>query len=140
MTRLDPYGTQTRREMQMPSQESRVDIVQAARTNHAFRREVITGIHEQVVLMTIPAGGEIGDEVHPDTDQVLVFVEGEAEARLGEETIRVGATDLVFVRGGTRHNFVNVGDRPLRLYTIYAPPHHPPGTIHLTKEEADAAE
>ncbi len=79
-------------------------------------------------------------EVHPDTDQVLVFVEGEAEARLGEETTSVGATDLVFVRAGTRHNFVNIGGRALRLYTIYAPPHHPPGTIHHTKEEADAAE
>ncbi len=124
----------------MPKQESRVDIVQAARTNEAFRREVITGAHEQVVVMTIPTGGEIGLEVHPDTDQVLVFVEGEAEARLGEETTSVGATDLVFVRAGTRHNFVNIGGRALRLYTIYAPPHHPPGTIHHTKEEADAAE
>jgi mannose-6-phosphate isomerase-like protein (cupin superfamily) len=121
-------------------QGSRVDIVEAARTNEAFRREVITGTFEQVVVMTIPPGGEIGEEVHPDTDQVLVFVEGEGEARLGAETAPVQANDLVLVRAGTRHNFVNTGPRQLRLYTIYAPPHHPPGTVHQTKEDAEAAE
>lgn len=124
----------------MPAENSRVDIVQAARTNEFFRQEVITGVHEQVVLMAIPPGDDIGDEIHADTDQVLVFVEGEAEARLGNVATRVGANDLVLVRAGTRHNFVNVGAGPLRLYTIYAPPHHPPGTVHRTKEDADAAE
>src|SRR5687768_1452417 len=59
-----------------------VDIVVAARSNEAFRREVLTGEHEQVVVMTIPPGGEIGDEVHPDTDQVLAFVDGRGEAVL----------------------------------------------------------
>lgn len=121
-------------------QVSRVDIVEAARTNDAFRREVITGIFEQVVVMTIPPGGEIGEEVHPDTDQVLIFVDGEGEARLESETSPVRANDLVFVRAGTRHNFVNTGLQQLRLITTYAPPHHPPGTVHRTKEDADAAE
>ena len=125
--------------MQTPH-SSPVDIIAAARTNGAFRREVITGEHEQVVVMTIPPGGEIGEEVHPDTDQVLLFVDGEGEARLGVETSRVRANDLVFVRAGTRHNFVNTGPQPLRLVTTYAPPHHAPGTVHQTKEEADAAE
>jgi mannose-6-phosphate isomerase-like protein (cupin superfamily) len=124
----------------MPAENGHVDIVQAARTNEFFRQEVITGVHEQVVLMAIPPGGDIGDEIHADTDQVLVFVEGEAEARLGGVATRVGANDLVYVRAGTRHNFVNVGAGPLRLYTIYAPPHHPVGTVHRTKEDADAAE
>lgn len=121
-------------------QGGQVDIVGAARKNEAFRREVITGEHEQVVVMTIPAGGEIGEEVHPDTDQVLVFVDGEGEARLDAETSPVGPNDLVFVRAGTRHNFVNTGLQPLRLITTYAPPHHAPGTVHQTKAEADAAE
>ena len=53
---------------------------------------------------------------------------------------RVGPNDLVFVRAGTRHNFVNTGDGPLRLITIYAPPEHADGTVHATKAEADAAE
>ena len=119
---------------------SRVDILAEARSNDAFRREVLTGEHEQVVVMTIPPGGEIGEEVHPDTDQVLVFVEGRGEAQLDGETSEIGPNDLVFVRAGTRHNFVNSGERPLRLITIYAPPEHEAGTVHATKAEADAAE
>jgi mannose-6-phosphate isomerase-like protein (cupin superfamily) len=119
---------------------SRADIMAAARTNDAFRRVVLTGEHEQVVVMTIPPGGEIGEEVHPDTDQVLVFVEGAAEARLEGDASSVGPGDLVFVHAGIRHNFVNTGGEPLRLITIYAPPHHAPGTVHETKAEADAAE
>lgn len=120
---------------------SRVNIAEEAMTNDAFRREVETGDHEQVVVMTIPPGSEIGEEVHPGTDQVLVFVDGEGEAHLGAEgPFRVGAYDLVFVRAGTRHNFVNTGPRALRLFTTYAPPQHPPGTVHQTKADADAAE
>lgn len=121
-------------------QVSRVDIIEGARTNDAFRREVFTGKHQQVVVMTIPPGGEIGEEVHPDTDQVLVFVDGEGEARLESVTSPVRANDLVFVRAGTRHNFVNTGPQQLRLITMYAPPQHAPGTVHQTKEDADAAE
>jgi mannose-6-phosphate isomerase-like protein (cupin superfamily) len=117
-----------------------VDIVAAARSNDAFRREVLTGEHEQVVVMTIPPGGEIGDEVHPETDQVLAFIDGRGEAVLDGHRSAVTANDLVFVRAGTRHNFLNTGDGPLRLVTIYAPPEHAPGTVHETKAEADAAE
>ena len=125
----------------MPNDDrSQVDILAEARKNEAFRREILTGEHEQVVVMTIPPGGEIGDEVHPDTDQVLTFVDGTGEARLDGETSEVEPNDLVFVRAGTRHNFVNTGDKPLRLITIYAPPEHEPGTVHQTKAEADAAE
>jgi mannose-6-phosphate isomerase-like protein (cupin superfamily) len=90
--------------------------------------------------MTIPPGGEIGEEVHDGTDQVLAFVEGVGEAILDGESRPVGPNDLVFVRAGTRHNFVNTGADPLRLVTVYAPPEHEPGTVHQTKAEADAAE
>jgi mannose-6-phosphate isomerase-like protein (cupin superfamily) len=121
-------------------QTSSVDIARAAWTSDSFRRVVLTGTYEQVVVMTIPVGGEIGDEVHPDTDQVLAFVDGRAEATLDGETSSVGPNDLVFVRAGVRHTFVNTGDAPLRLITIYAPPHHAPGTVHETKAEAEAAE
>jgi mannose-6-phosphate isomerase-like protein (cupin superfamily) len=117
-----------------------LDVVALARENEAFRREVVTGEHSQVVLMTIPAGGEIGEEVHDRVDQALLFVEGRGEAILEGRRSPVGPNDLVLVRAGTRHNFVNTGDGPLRLVTIYSPPEHAPGTVHLTKEEAEAAE
>jgi mannose-6-phosphate isomerase-like protein (cupin superfamily) len=116
-----------------------IDIVELARRNEAFRREIVTGEHSQVVVMTVPAGGEIGEEVH-DVDQLLVFVEGDGEAVLDGVTSSVEPNQLVFVRAGTRHNFRASGGRPLRLVTVYAPPEHPPGTVHQTKEEADAAE
>lgn len=116
------------------------DIVELARQNDAFRREIITGAHSQVVLMTVPPGGEIGEEVHEAIDQLLVFIEGEGHAILDGATSRVEPNVLVFVSAGTRHNFRNTGDVPLRLVSVYSPPEHPPGTLHRTKEEADAAE
>jgi len=122
------------------TRNSQLDIMAAARTNDAFRREVVTGSHEQVVLMTIPPGSEIGEEVHPDTDQVLVIVDGTAEAILDGGRSALGAGDLVLVRAATQHNVVNTGDRPLRLFTVYAPPEHAAGTVHQTKADADAAE
>jgi mannose-6-phosphate isomerase-like protein (cupin superfamily) len=126
--------------MAMILDDSRIDVIDAVRTNDWFRRELITGANAQVVVMTIPVGGEIGDEVHPDTDQVLLFEEGVARAVLGGRVSTVGPGDLLFVRAGTRHNVANAGGVPLRLVSIYAPPHHAPGTVHRTKEEADAAE
>ena len=120
--------------------EAGIDIVELARSNDAFRREITTGDHSQLVAMTIPPGGEIGEEVHDEVDQVLIFVDGTGDAVLEGDRTPIDANDLVFVKAGTRHNFVNTGERPLRLITIYAPPEHAPGTVHRTKEEADAAE
>lgn len=117
-----------------------MEILRMASENEDFRREVETGSYGQVVLMAIPPGGEIGEEVHPDVDQILLFVEGRGESVLDGATGPVGAGEMVFVRAGTRHNFRNVGDEPLKLVTVYAPPEHPAGTVHRTKEEADAAE
>lgn len=117
-----------------------LDIVEVARRSDDFRRVLMTGSNMQVVVMTIPAGGEIGAETHPDNDQVLFFVDGQADAILDGETTPVTPGHLVFVRAGTHHNFVNTGEGPLRIVTAYAPPEHPHGTVHHTKEEADAAE
>ena len=117
-----------------------LDIIQLARSNDAFRREVATGEHSQVVVMTIPPGGEIGEEVHEENDQLLVFVEGQADAVLDGRTTKVVPNRLVLVQAGTRHNFINTGQSPLRLVTVYAPPEHAPGTVHQTKADADAAE
>jgi mannose-6-phosphate isomerase-like protein (cupin superfamily) len=122
------------------SAQPSLDIRDLARQNDAFRREIVTGPHSQLVAMTIPPGGEIGEEVHPSTDQILIFVEGTGEAVLDGQRSTVDQNDLVFVKAGTRHNFVNTGENALRLVTVYSPPEHEPGTVHATKEEADAAE
>ncbi len=116
------------------------DIVSLAKRNRWFREVVATGPHAQVVVMSIPPGGEIGEEVHDAVDQVLAFVEGEGAAILDGERSAVGPDRLVLVPAGTRHNFVNTGSSDLRLYTVYAPPQHAPGTVHRTKAEADADE
>ena len=115
-------------------------IATVAEKNPAFRRVLWTGQHSQLVIMTIPPGGEIGEEVHPDTDQILTFVSGVGEALVDDETREVAQGDLVCVPAGARHNFVNTGPNPLVLYTVYGPPEHADGAVHQTKEEADAAE
>jgi mannose-6-phosphate isomerase-like protein (cupin superfamily) len=115
-------------------------IATVAEQSADFRRVLWTGKHSQLVIMTIPAGGEIGEEVHEDTDQVLSFVSGVGEARVGGRKRKVQPGDLVAVPAGTKHNFVNTGPNPLVLYTVYGPPEHAKGTVHRTKEAADAAE
>jgi mannose-6-phosphate isomerase-like protein (cupin superfamily) len=117
-----------------------IDIVGAAKENAFFRRVLSTGPHAQVVVMTIPPGGEIGEEVHEDVDQILAFVEGEGVAIMEGQESPVGPNRLVHVPAGVRHNVVNRGSLDLRLYTVYAPPQHADGTIHKTKAEADADE
>jgi mannose-6-phosphate isomerase-like protein (cupin superfamily) len=115
-------------------------IATVAEQSADFRRVLWTGEHAQLVIMTIPPGGEIGEEVHEDTDQILTFVSGVGEADVAGETRSVTAGDLVAVPAGTRHNFRNTGVNPLVLYTVYGPPEHADGVVHATKEEAEAAE
>ena len=116
------------------------DILARAKRNSSFREVVSTGPHAQVVVMSIPPGGEIGEEVHHDVDQVLVFVEGAGVAVLEGQRTAVTPGRLVHVPAGTRHNFLNEGSTDLKLYTVYAPPQHAPGTIHRTKAAADIDE
>ena len=122
-----------------PVEGPKVDFLGIARDNDAFRRVVQTGRYSQVVAMTIPVGGDIGEEVHR-VDQLLVFVEGTARAELDDQPFGVAPGELVFVHAGTKHNFINTGDVPLRLMTVYAPPEHAADTVHQTKEEGEAAE
>jgi mannose-6-phosphate isomerase-like protein (cupin superfamily) len=117
-----------------------IDVVAAAKANTYFRSVLSTGANAQVVVMSIPPGGEIGEEVHERVDQVLAFVAGEGVAILEGEESRVGPDHLVHVPAGMRHNVLNRGSVDLRLYTVYAPPQHADGTIHRTKAEADADE
>jgi mannose-6-phosphate isomerase-like protein (cupin superfamily) len=116
------------------------DVRALAAASDDFRRVLVTGPHSQVVLMSLHVGEEIGEEVHPDTDQTLVIVAGQGRAIVAGEASPIEAESLVFVPAGTRHNIVNAGKADLRLYTIYAPAHHAPGTVHHTKADAEAAE
>lgn len=111
-------------------------IVRMAKDNDEFRKVLWTGESSQLVLMAVPAGDEIGGEVHEGHDQLLWFVDGEGLAKIGEREERVGAGDVSIVPSGTWHNFKNTGSGMLRLYTTYSPPEHEPGTEHETKQDA----
>ena len=121
-----------------------VDIEKATLDNEAFRDTLWTGKYLQLTVMTIPPGGEIGAEIHDGHDQFLRLEEGELRAMIGasetdlEVDQVVGADWAAFVPGGKWHNFVNESDAPAKLYSIYAPPEHKPGTHHETKAEADS--
>ena len=115
-------------------------VATVAENSGDFRRVLWTGRHTQLVIMTIPPGGEIGAETHRDTDQILTFVSGSDEADVAGQTRHVAQGDLVAVPAGTRHNFRNTGVNPLVLYTVYGPPEHTAGAVHATKHDADAAE
>ncbi|MGS2744143.1 cupin domain-containing protein [Halomonas sp. LS-001] len=115
-------------------------IVQMAKDNDEFRQVLWTGDNTQLVLMAIPEGGEIGGEVHEGHDQLLYFVEGSGEAKIGDTTVAVEPGDVSIVPSGAFHNFRNTGTAMLKLYTTYCPPEHAPGTEHETKKQADADE
>lgn len=123
-----------------------VDIEKLTKTNENFRTAGWTGSHLQMTLMTIPVGGDVGLEVHEDTDQFLRLEQGKAKVMMGSAKDQLDqewdAEDdfAIFVPAGTWHNIVNVGDEPLKLYSIYAPVHHPFGTIHRTQADAEVAE
>jgi|SRR3989344_7671892 len=116
------------------------DIKKLTKENTNFRTVLHTGIHSQIVAMSIPVGGDIGEETHEGVDQILYFVDGTCEAILNDEPKTVEEYDIVFVPAGTKHNFKNVGDTDLKLFTVYAPPEHPDGTIHATKADAQMSE
>ncbi|KAK0107335.1 hypothetical protein ONS95_004027 [Cadophora gregata] len=104
-----------------------------------FRKVLFTGLYSQVVLMTIPVGGDIGDEVHT-VDQALTFTSGKGKATINGKDQDVEAGDLMVVPAGTQHQFINTGDSPLILYTIYSPAEHNTTTVHHTKEQGDQEE
>ena len=116
------------------------DIAKTAEQSADFRRVLWTGEHTQLVIMTIPPDGEIGEETHDENDQILSFVSGVGKAVIGGKSKKVGPGDVVVVPAGVKHNFLNDGPNPLVLYTVYGPPDHADGAVHHTKEEADEAE
>ncbi len=123
-----------------------VNIEELTKQNDNFRVAKWTGKNLQMTVMSIEVGGEVGLEVHDDHDQFLRIEAGEAKVVMGPAednlTFEKEAEDdfAIFVPAGTWHNIINVGNEPLKLYSIYAPAEHAKGTIHKTYEEAMAAE
>lgn len=123
-----------------------VDIEEAAEKNDTFRTALWTGSHLQLTLMSIDAGDDIGVEMHPDVDQFIRVEDGEGIVRLGNRRDsldfqkRVDSDDAIVIPAGTWHNLINTGNKPLKVYSIYAPPQHPWGTVHRTKADAMAEE
>lgn len=122
------------------------NIEEATGANSYFRHVLYTGQHQQLVVMCIKPGEEIGLEVHEENDQFLRIESGQGTVSMGptrdqvNEVHDVEADWAFVVPAGTWHNVVNRGEEDLKLYTIYAPPHHADGTIHRTKADAEAAE
>ncbi|WP_437719476.1 cupin domain-containing protein [Sorangium sp. So ce448] len=114
------------------------DILKAARSNTAYRRVVFTGATMQIVLMSIPPGGDIGEEEHRRVEQILFCAEGTGRAVIRGVDTPFRQGDVVFVASGVRHNFVNDGSTPLKIYTIYSPPNHLHGRVQQTKADAEA--
>lgn len=116
------------------------DIVQLAKENNYFRKVVATSDLSQIVIMSIEGADDVGEETHR-VDQVLFFVDGVGKAVLDGEEYEVVPNDMVMVKAGTKHNFINTHPHdPLKIVTIYTPPEHDDGVVHVTKADAIAAE
>ena len=122
------------------------NIEHATMRNQMFRTVLFTGRRVQLTAMRLAPGEDIGREVHPDTDQFLRIESGSGRVEFGlteeavDETHDVEDDWAIVVPAGVWHNVVNTGDAELKLYSLYAPPEHPDGTVHRTKAEAEAAE
>lgn len=116
-----------------------LNLDEATRANSFFRKELYTTDRTQIVVMSVEPGDDIGLETH-DLDQVLYFVSGKGEYSVGDDRGQVQPGDVVVVPAHTQHNFLNTGNEPMKLFTVYAPPEHAPGTLHRTKAEALEAE
>lgn len=123
-----------------------VNIDMVTKQNQNYRTALWTGNHLQTTLMSIPAGGDIGLEIHPDVDQFIRIEDGIGVVQMGSSKDKlnyqrnVDGRFAIFVPAGTWHNLINMGNKPLKVYTIYAPPKHPSGTVQPTKQAAEEAE
>lgn len=118
-----------------------VDIEKEAFSNENFRKVLYTSKHQQLVVMHIVPGGEIGEETHSDVDQFLRIEMGTGKAILDGVEHEISDGYSVTVPAGTTHNIINTSEElPLKLYTVYSPPNHKDGLVHTTKADADADE
>lgn len=118
-----------------------IDIERATSQNRTFRTALWTGKYLQLTLMSIGVGEDIGLEVHEDHDQFIRIEDGHGLILMGDRPERlsfqanVTDDDVILIPAGTWHNLLNTGNKPLKLYSIYAPPEHPHGTVHQTKAD-----
>mgnify|MGYP005834590447 CR=1 FL=1 len=123
-----------------------VNIDAATKQNNNFRTALWTGRYLQLTLMSINVGEDIGLEIHPNLDQFVRIEEGQGLVKMGDRKDRLDFQRKVYddyafiIPAGKWHNLINTGNTPLKLYSIYAPPQHPYGTVHETKADAQAAE
>lgn len=115
------------------------DMIELASKNDFFQKEVYRDAKVQIVLMSIPAGEDIGMETHP-ADQTTFFVSGEGQAVVDGGRNTVSANHLIVIPKGAEHNIINKGSGALKLFSVYAPPAEPAGVAHKTKADAEAAE
>lgn len=120
-----------------------IDIKEIARQNESFRSTLWTGEHFQITLMNILPNESIGLEIHPDTDQFIQIIQGTGMVKMGDAqnnldfSKRVGEDASIIIPAGKWYNLINIGNEPIKLFSIYAPPQHPKGTVHLTKADAE---
>lgn len=118
------------------------DLESATVENTRYRAVAWSGTYLQLTLMSIPPGGDIGLEAHPETDQFLRLDAGRGRVQMGLSEDRLDFDRevedgwAVFVPAGVWHNITNVGDEPLQLYTVYAPVHHAAGAVQATASDA----
>lgn len=118
-----------------------VNINEATKENTNFRTALWTGCHLQLTLMSINVGEDIGLEMHPDVDQFLRIEQGQGLVKMGDSECRLDFQRYVYddyaiiIPAGKWHNLINMGNMPLKLYSIYAPPEHPHGTVHVVKPQ-----
>jgi mannose-6-phosphate isomerase-like protein (cupin superfamily) len=123
-----------------------VNIEEVTKRNNTYRTALWTGRHLQLTLMSIRVGEDIGLEIHPDLDQFIRIEEGQGLVKMGDKKDRLDFQRKVYddfafiIPAGKWHNLINTGKKPIKLYSIYAPPQHPKGTVHETKAIAEAAE
>jgi mannose-6-phosphate isomerase-like protein (cupin superfamily) len=119
-----------------------LNIDQATKQNNTYRTALWTGEHFQVTLMSINVGEDIGLEVHPTTDQFIRIEAGQGFVQMGDNKDKLDFQQMAYddfaimIPAGKWHNVTNIGNTPLKIYVIYAPPEHPHGTVHQTKANA----
>jgi mannose-6-phosphate isomerase-like protein (cupin superfamily) len=116
------------------------NIEQLTLKNNNFRKVLYTSKHMQLVLMSLLPGEEIGEEIHDENDQFFRFEQGNGQCFIDDNKYEVSDGDVIIIPSGAKHNVINTGSDSLKMYTIYAPPHHKDGIVRATKKEAEENE